>query len=31
MVLEILRDGRVTNIVVKLDERPDSGLNTIQE
>jgi len=25
MVLEILRDGRVTNIVVKLDERPDSG------
>jgi len=29
MVLEILRDGRVTNIVVKLDERP--GLNTIQE
>lgn len=31
MVLEILRDGRVTNIVVKLDERPDSGLNTTQE
>jgi S1-C subfamily serine protease len=25
MVLEILRDGRVTNLVVKLDERPDSG------
>lgn len=25
MVLEILRDGRVTNFVVKLDERPDSG------
>ena len=25
MVLEILRDGRVTNIVVKLNERPDSG------
>ena len=25
MVLEVLRDGRVTNIVVKLDERPDSG------
>ncbi|HXV67200.1 MAG TPA: trypsin-like peptidase domain-containing protein [Nitrosopumilaceae archaeon] len=26
MVLEILRDGRVTNIVVKLEERPDSSL-----
>ncbi len=25
MVLEILRDGRVTNFVVNLDERPDSG------
>lgn len=25
MVLEVLRDGRVTNFVVKLDERPDSG------
>jgi len=25
MVLEILRDGRVTNIVIKLNERPDSG------
>ena len=25
MVLEVLRDGRVTNFVVELDERPDSG------
>lgn len=25
MVLEVLRDGRVTNFVVKLDERPNSG------
>jgi len=25
MVLEVLRDGRVTNIVVELDERPNSG------
>jgi S1-C subfamily serine protease len=29
MVLEILRDSRVTNIVIQLDERPNSGL--IQE
>jgi len=27
MVLEVLRDGRVTNFVVKLDERPNSGIN----
>ncbi|GBF23710.1 hypothetical protein MnTg01_00035 [archaeon MnTg01] len=25
MVLEVLRDGRVTNFVVELDERPNSG------
>ncbi len=25
MVLEVLRDGRITNIVVELDERPNSG------
>jgi S1-C subfamily serine protease len=30
MVLEILRDGRVTNFVIQLDERPNSG-NVIQE
>jgi len=27
MVLEVLRDGRVTNFVVELDERPNSGIN----
>jgi len=25
MVLEVLRDGRVTNFVIELDERPNSG------
>jgi len=27
MVLEVLRDGRVTNFVVELEERPNSGIN----
>jgi len=27
MVLEVLRDGRVTSFVVELDERPNSGIN----
>ena len=25
MVLEVLRDGRVTNFVIELDERPNSS------